>query len=256
MKSLAIFCTLLAARFVAAQSPVHCTLMGNVSLYWGTTEETPATATPLGWSTSATAPTDATGHGLLAVRSTVSPTLWGAFSCVGSLTRRANGGTSSGPPGGTGGGNGNGNGNGGGTGGTGGTGVTPPATTQVNMFGAIADQGSNLCLTASALQFGNITVTRASCINALNTTPWFSQAWQWTMTEVNGVIVAGNLSSLVFMGTENQAALPLNTLTDYVPSLVGSGVGAYVAFDEVVGGVNPAEAGFVPGLVVNFADLV
>ncbi|KAJ6452455.1 hypothetical protein C8R45DRAFT_1040688 [Mycena sanguinolenta] len=247
--SLLIFCTLLAARFVAAQSPVHCTLMGNVSLYWGTTIQATTAATPLGWSTSATAPTDATGHGLLAVRSSVSPTLWGAFSCVGSLAARANGGSSSGPPGGTGGG-GNGNGNGGGGN------ATAPPPTQVNMFGAIADQGTNLCLTASALQFGNITVTRASCVNALNTTPWFTQAWQWTMNEVNGVAVVGNLSSLVYMGTENQAALPLGSLTDYVPALVGSGVGAYVAMDEVLGGVNPALAVAVPGLLVHFADLV
>jgi hypothetical protein len=109
------------------------------SLFWGTTAQTNETATPIGWSTSASAPNDTSGHGILAVRATASPTLWGAFDCAGLgggapggvVSSRANGGTTSGPPGGggTGGGGpggGNGGGGGGGTGGVNGL---------VNFFG-------------------------------------------------------------------------------------------------------------------------
>ncbi|KAF7377118.1 hypothetical protein MSAN_00130800 [Mycena sanguinolenta] len=260
LKSLAIFSTFLAARLMAAQA--QCTLMGNVTLFWGTTAESTTTATPLGWSTSATAPTDATGNGLLAVRSTISPTLWGAFVCTKSapaaaVSRRANGGTTSGPPGGSGtGGGGNGGGTGTGGAGTGGNGGgTTPTTAQVNMLGAIADSNTNLCLTASAVLFSNITVSRQPCINSLSITPAQSQAWQWTVTEVNGTVVTSSLVSLAFMGTESASALPVTAETDYPPALAGSGVGAYVTFSEVARGLNPEFASTVPGLVINFADL-
>ncbi|KAJ7112323.1 hypothetical protein C8R44DRAFT_932870, partial [Mycena epipterygia] len=274
--SLAIFSPLLAARFVAAQGAAHCQLMGNVSLLWGTTTDTVSTATPIGWSTSATAPTDATGHGLLAVRSTVSPTLWGAFACTGSVATggggggggpvggggggvvnpRANGGTTSGPPGG-GGGGGNAGGGGGGGGGAASIGV-------INMFGrrstnaenynpsAIADNSTNLCLTASSLEFPNITITRASCINPLNEVPWFTQAWQWSVSENNGTILPV-VDSLVFMGTQSTAPLTFGTPTNYIPALQGSGVGAYVALNFLPGELDPAAAPSVPGLLISFA---
>ncbi|KAJ7495263.1 hypothetical protein FB451DRAFT_1164003 [Mycena latifolia] len=263
--SLAIFSTLLAARFVAAQAPERCSLMGNVSLIWGTTADTASTATPIGWSTSATAPTDANGHGLLAVRSTISPTLWGAWACVGApptggggggggptsggggggrrgvVNPRANGGSTSGPPGGGGAGGGGGGGNG--------AGVT---TGLINMFGrrstnaddynpsAIADSSTNLCLTASALDLPNTTITRASCINALTDTPFFTQAWQWSVEEFNGTMLPV-VDSLVFMGLQSITALPSGTPTNYVPTLVGSGVGAYVALDWLPGELDPAD---------------
>ncbi|KAJ6452807.1 hypothetical protein C8R45DRAFT_1223385 [Mycena sanguinolenta] len=262
IKAGSIFCAFLVARSVGAQL---CGLMGNVSIFWGTTSDTISTATPLGWSTAATAPADATGDGLLAVRSSISPTLWGAFVCTesapaGVVNRRANGGTSSGPPGGTGGGTGGGG--GGGNTGTGGAGTggngggTVPTTAQVNMFGAIADSNTNLCLTASSVIFSNITVTRQPCINPLIIPPVATQAWQWTVTEVSGTIVTGNLVSLAFMGSESASALPVSSPTDYVPLLEGSGVGAFVNFNEVPRGVDPTTASTVPGLVVNFADIV
>ncbi|KAJ6589622.1 hypothetical protein B0H19DRAFT_1058620 [Mycena capillaripes] len=287
--SLAIFSTLLAMRFVTAQSPQRCNLMGNVSpltesrpnfqsLLWGTISETATTATPIGWSTSATAPTDANGHGLLAVRSTVSPTLWGAWGCVGApptggggggggpvggggvVNPRANGGSTSGPPGG---------GGGGGNGGNGGNGVGA-GTGLFNMFGyaldvssrrstnadnynlsAIADNSTNLCLTASSLDLPNITITRASCINLLTDTPFFTQAWQWTVEEFNGTMLPV-LDSLVFMGTQSITALTAGTPTNYVPALVGNGVGAYVALDWLPGELDPANVS-APGLLVSFA---
>jgi len=263
--SLAIFSTLLAARFVVA-APDSCQLMGNVSLLWGTTTDTLSTATPIGWSTSATAPTDANGHGLLAVRSTISPTLWGAYACTGAAATggggggggggpvgggggavpRANGGTTSGPPGGGGGGGGT---AGGGTAGGGGGGGA--STGVINMFGAIADNSTGLCLTASSLDLPNITITRASCINPVNVIPDFTQGWQWSVTEFNGTLLAV-ADSLVFMGLQGTTPLALDTPTDYVPALVGSGVGAYVALEFLQGQLNPADATIAPGLLVSF----
>ncbi|KAJ6565664.1 hypothetical protein B0H10DRAFT_2338486 [Mycena sp. CBHHK59/15] len=269
--SLAIFSTL-AARFVAAQAPERCSLMGNVSLIRGTTSDTASTATPIGWSTSATAPTDANSHGLLAVRSTISPTLWGAWACGGApptggggggggpvggggggvVNLHANGGTTSGPPGGGGGGNGNGSGGGG-------SGVGA-STSLFNMFGtnadnynpsAIAENSTNLCLTASSLNLANTTITRASCINPLTDTPFFTQAWQWTVEEFNGTMLPV-VDSLVFMGTQSITTLTVGTPTNYVPTLVGSGVGAYVALDWLPGELDPADVASTPGLLVSF----
>ncbi|KAJ7105518.1 hypothetical protein C8R44DRAFT_745683 [Mycena epipterygia] len=256
--SLAIFSTLLAASFVAVQATEICQLMGNVSLIWGTTSETLSTATPIGWSTSATAPTDANGRGLPEVRSTLSPTLWGAWACAGSggggvVNPRANGGTTSGPPGGSSGENGNGGVGGGATNGV------------INMFGrrstnadnynpsAIADNSTNLCLTASSFNLPNITITRESCINPLDEAPAFAQAWQWTVSEVNRAVVPEVVDSLVFMGTQSNIALALGTPTNYVPTLVGSGVGAYVALDWLPGELDPADAASAPGLLILFA---
>ncbi|KAJ7679967.1 hypothetical protein B0H17DRAFT_1232638 [Mycena rosella] len=255
---LALFSTLLAARFVAAQAPERCSLMGNVSLIWGTISDSASTATPIGWSTSATAPTDANGHGLLAVRSTISPTLWGAWACVGAPATGGGGG-------------------GGGPAGGAEAVLSIPAPTAVRRAvgaaaqtataaaatarrstnadnynpSAIADTTTNLCLTASALDIPNITITRASCINLLTDTPFFTQAWQWTVAEFNGTMLPV-VDSLVFMGTQSLTALTFGTPTNYVPKLVGSGVGAYVAFDWLPGELDPAEVASTPGLLVSF----
>ncbi|KAJ7894068.1 hypothetical protein B0H13DRAFT_2339447 [Mycena leptocephala] len=255
--SLAIFSAFLAARFVpAVQAAETCSQMGTVSLFWGTTAQTNQTATPIGWSTSASAPNDTSGHGILAVRATASPTLWGAFDCAGLgggapggvVSSRANGGTTSGPPGGggTGGGPGGGNGGGGGGGGTGGV------NGLVNFFGAIGDIDSNLCLTASFSNLQNMTITRATCINPLNLVPDPTQAWQWATSENQHVVVATVLDQLMFIGTQASSVLAIGSTTNYVPTLVGTGVGAYVALEHDIGAVDPADAATVPGLLISF----
>ncbi|KAJ7053151.1 hypothetical protein C8F01DRAFT_1375322 [Mycena amicta] len=249
--SLAILSAFLVARVAgvpAAPAVETCSQMGTVSLFWGTTAETNETATPIGWSTSASAPNDASGHGLLAVRATTSPTLWGAFDCAGVggggpggvVNSRANGGTTSGP-GGTGGGTG-----GGGGGGAGG------ASGLVNFFGAIADSDSNLCLTASFSNLQNMTITRAPCINSLGLVPDPTQAWQWSASETQHVVVATVLDQLVFIGTQATSVLVIGSTTNYVPTLVGTGVGAYVALEHDLGGLDPADAATVPGLLISF----
>ncbi|KAJ7434563.1 hypothetical protein FB451DRAFT_1195270 [Mycena latifolia] len=268
--SLAIFSAFLAARVVsAAPAPTAetCSQMGTVSLFWGTTAQTNLTATPIGWSTSASAPNDSSGHGLLAVRATTSPTLWGAFDCAGLgggapggvVSSRANGGTTSGGGGGgtgTGGGPGTGGGAGGGGGGTGGV------NGLVNFFGwringnvncsAIADTDSNLCLTASFSDLQNMTITRATCINPLGLEPDPTQAWQWAASEDQHVVVPTVLDQLVFIGTQATSVLAIGTTTNYVPTLVGTGVGAFVALEHDLGGVNPADAATEPGLLISF----
>ncbi|KAJ6569023.1 hypothetical protein B0H19DRAFT_1232055 [Mycena capillaripes] len=256
--SLAIFSAFLAARFVpAAQAAETCSQMGTVSLFWGTTAQTNETATPIGWSTSASAPNDRSGHGLLAVRATSSPTLWGAFDCAGLgggapggvVSSRANGGTTSGPPGGGGTGGGTGSGGGGGGGGTGG------ANGLVNFFGAIADTDSNLCLTASFSDLQNMTITRATCINTLDVVPDPTQAWQWSASENQHVLVPTVLDQLVFIGPQATSVLAIGSTTNYVPTLVGTGVGAFVALEQDLGGLNPADAATEPGLLISFTPI-
>ncbi|KAJ7455400.1 hypothetical protein FB451DRAFT_1407725 [Mycena latifolia] len=63
----------------AAQAAETCSQMDAVSLFWGTTAQTNETATPIGWSTSASAPNDTSGRGILAVRSSSSEILTSAF---------------------------------------------------------------------------------------------------------------------------------------------------------------------------------
>ncbi|KAF7368529.1 hypothetical protein MVEN_00176200 [Mycena venus] len=256
--SFAIFAALLAVP--AALAAETCSQMGTVSLppkslFWGTTSQTNQTATPIGWSTSASAPNDTNGHGILAVRSSTSPTLWGAFDCAGLgggapggvVNSRANGGTTSGPPGG-----GNSGNPGGGGGGGGGNGGTGGANGLVNFFGAIGDSASNLCLTANFNNLNNMTITRATCIQPLNLVPDPTQAWQWSASEDQHVLVPTVLDSLVFIGTQATSVLAIGSTTNYVPTLVGTGVGAYVALEQDVGGLNPANAATEPGLLISF----
>ncbi|KAJ7199957.1 hypothetical protein GGX14DRAFT_660911 [Mycena pura] len=237
----------------AAQAGETCSQMGSVSLpskslFWGTTAQSNAMATPIGWSTSARAPNDTSGHGILAVRASTSPTLWGAFDCAGVgggvVNPRSGGGTTSGPPSGSGGRPGASGGGGGASGGANGL---------VNFFGAIADSASNLCLTASFDDLSNMTITRAACIQPLNSVPDATQAWQWSTSETQHVVVPTKLDSLAFIGTQSQSVLPIGSATNYVPTLVGTGVGAYVALKRDVGGLNPANAATEPGLLVSFA---
>jgi hypothetical protein len=54
------------------------------------------------------------------------------------------------------------------------------------------------------------------------------------------------------MGTQSITALTVGTPTNYVPTLVGSGVGAYVAFDWLPGELDPANVAITPGLLVSF----
>jgi hypothetical protein len=134
--------------------------------------------------------------------------------------------------------------------------ISPPSRRNTNADNynpsAIGDISTNLCLTASALEFPNITITRASCINPLNEVPFFTQGWQWTVPEFNGTILPG-VDSLVFMGAQNNTALTFGTPTNYVPALVGKGVGAYIAFNWLPGELDPADAASAPGLLVSFA---
>jgi len=235
----------------AAQAAETCSQIGTVSLFWGTTAQSNATATPLGWSTSATAPTDASGHGLLAVRSTTSPTLWGAFDCAGlgggAPVSRRSGGPSAGGGGSTGGG-------GPGTGGGGGGGTGGSTGALVNFFGAIGDTDSNLCLTASFDNLNNMTITRATCIQPLSAVPDPTQAWQWAADEIQHILEPIVLDQLVFIGTQATEVLAPGSATNYVPTIVGSGVGAYVALKEALGGVNPANAATQAGLQVSFTS--
>ncbi|KAJ7738961.1 hypothetical protein B0H16DRAFT_1759331 [Mycena metata] len=260
--SVAIFAVLLTVP--AAQAFETCLQMGNFSLFWGTTVQTTTTAKPMGWSTSASAPTDATGHGILAVRSTVSPTLWPAFACTepaagggppGKRAKRGNGGTTSGPTGGGGGGGpagGGGNAGGGGGGGNNANVTSGPIT----FFGPVADPGTNLCLTVSFDDLNNMTVTRAGCIQTLDIVPHPTQAWQWTLVEDQGTVLPNELYSLVFIGTQSITALAANVSTNYVPTLVGTGVGAYVSLQQTVGGLNPSLAVTNPGLLVEFIPTI
>ncbi|KAJ6569004.1 hypothetical protein B0H19DRAFT_1349824 [Mycena capillaripes] len=197
------------------------------SLFWGTTAQTNETATPIGWSTSASAPNDRSGHGILAVRATTSHTLWGAFDCsdIGIPTSGSPGGGMS-------------------------SGHAAPKPGLVNFFGAIADPDSNLCLTASFSDLQNMTITRATCINSLDVVPDPTQAWQWNVFADEFVLVPNVLDQLVFIGP--QATSTVFTMTNYVPTLVGTGVGAFVALEQDVGGLNPADAATVPGLLVSF----
>jgi hypothetical protein len=232
------------------------------SLFWGTTAQTNQTATPIGWSTSASAPNDTSGHGILAVRATASPTLWGAFDCAG-LGGGAPGGVvaaepAADPVGGT---------------AAAAAAVVPVASTASSISSgghsllitslhstqringncsAIGDTDSNLCLTASFSNLQNMTITRATCINPLNLVPDPTQAWQWATSENQHVVVATVLDQLMFIGTQASSVLAIGSTTNYIPTLVGTGVGAYVALEHDIGAVDPADAATVPGLLISF----
>ncbi|KAJ7062101.1 hypothetical protein C8F01DRAFT_1230572 [Mycena amicta] len=209
-----------------APSAAACGLVGNVSLVWGSTTDTLTTAIPVGFST---APVDGAGHVLLATRTTIPAHAWNAIGC------HVSGG------GGAGGGGGNvgraapaaGGGGGGGGG---------PATTSV-AFGAIADLDTNLCLTVSNMQAGlNMTISREACIQPLTNVPDVSQAWEWTTSPSSA------LTTLVFLGATTLVAA--ETPTNYVPSLVGTGIGAYVDLVFHQGAFLPS--GVNKGLLVSF----
>ncbi|KAJ7023749.1 hypothetical protein C8F04DRAFT_1304428 [Mycena alexandri] len=273
---LAILSTLLAASSVSA---VRCSLTsGAITLLWGTTTDTLATATPLGFDTTAV---DANGNGILATLDSISTRALTAYSCdggAGGASGAGNGNTGgqgggnagTGGGGNTGGGGGSTGGGGGSTGGgaaggqggglgggaSGGGGMpssgtgTSSSSGTINVFGALADPTTNLCLTASGFGIGNITVSQETCITPLNngTIPHASQAFQWTIT--NGT---STVYSLVFIGDQHMSAVGLGTATNYVPSLVGSGADEYVALDFLGGGLLPAEAGSTEGLLINIS---
>ncbi|KAJ7710657.1 hypothetical protein B0H17DRAFT_1123776 [Mycena rosella] len=60
------------------------------------------------------------------------------------------------------------------------------------------------------------------------------------------------LDSLVFIGTQATSVLAIGSATNYVPTLVGTGVGAFVALEQDLGGLNPADAATEPGLLISF----
>ncbi|KAJ6536242.1 hypothetical protein B0H19DRAFT_1271030 [Mycena capillaripes] len=260
---LAILSTLLAASSVSA---VRCSLTpGAITLLWGTTAEALTTATPLGFGSTQV---DANGNGILATLDSISTRALTAYSCNGGAGGA--GGAGDGNTGGQGGGNpgnggqnGGGNAGGGAAGGQGGGlgggasggggspssgGGTPSSSGTINVFGALADPTTDLCLTASGFGTGNITISQEACITPLNngTIPDASQAFQWTIT--NGT---STLYSLVFIGDQHMSAVGLSTATNYVPSLVGSD--EYVALEFLPGGLLPAVAGSTEGLLVNIA---
>ncbi|KAJ7195174.1 hypothetical protein GGX14DRAFT_677240 [Mycena pura] len=110
----------------------------------------------------------------------------------------------------------------------------------INVFGALADPSTNTCLTASSLDGANITLSQAACIAPLTGTagggvPDASQTFQWTV-QVGGAFTP--LDALVFLGNRTVGAP-----TDYVPSLVGSGVGAYVSLQFQPRALDPAAGG-------------
>ncbi|KAJ7062100.1 hypothetical protein C8F01DRAFT_124131 [Mycena amicta] len=208
----------------------ECVPVANVSLVWGLTTDTLTTATPVGFST---APVDADGRVLLATRASIPAHAWNAIGCnvVGKITGRAGGG---------GGGGGGPVGGGGGPAGGGGGAVTTTTVT----FGAIADLSDNICLTVSNVQAGsNMTITHQACIQPLTSVPDVSQAWLWT-TSPNLA-----LTTLVFLGAST--VVTAGTPTDYVPSLVGTGIGAYVDLVFQQGGFLPSEVN--EGLLMSFA---
>ncbi|KAF7366286.1 hypothetical protein MSAN_00884800 [Mycena sanguinolenta] len=208
---LAILSALVATTSVSA---TKCTLFGNVTLFWGTVEDTPTTAIPLGFGTG---PTDAEGNVLLATSEGVPAETFGVFVC----------GTAN-PSG----------------GGGGGSGTAGPST-MLSLIGQPGPGFSGNCLTASGLDTSNITISLQSCINGITNTPEASQQWQVTL---NGT----TLDSLVFLGDQSNSVLPFGSAFNYVPSLVGPDAadGDYVSLDFSPGAVTPSET--AEGLLVNF----
>ncbi|KAJ7195206.1 hypothetical protein GGX14DRAFT_677259 [Mycena pura] len=151
-----------------------------------------------------------------------------------------NGGAGGGASGSSGGPGSSGNGGGGGGGGA--------SNGTINVFGALADPSTNMCLTASSLDGANITIAQAACITPLadgdggGGVPDASQTFQWTL--VDG---AAAMASLVFLG--NRTAVGVGAATDYVPSVVGSGVGAYVSLQFQPRGLVPTAA--ADGLLIS-----
>ncbi|KAJ6471465.1 hypothetical protein C8R45DRAFT_1165237 [Mycena sanguinolenta] len=255
--SFAILAALLAVPAAqAAGTAQTCSEMGTVSLFWGTTTESILTATPIGFSTSAGAPTDASGNSVLAVQASPSATLFGAFDCVGrgggapgGVAKRSNGPSAGGGGAAGGGGPGAAGGGGGATGTGGATGGL------VNFFGAIADSASNLCLTANLADLNNMTIIQAPCIQPLTLVPDPSQAWQWVTDESAHVVVANKLDQLAFIGTQASEVLAIGSTTNYVPTVVGTGAGSFVALELDAGAVNPADTDTVSGLLISFVSV-
>ncbi|KAJ7221359.1 hypothetical protein GGX14DRAFT_540516 [Mycena pura] len=246
----AILSSLLAASSVFAQ----CSLAtGDVTLLWGVTTST--AAVPLGFGTT---PVDAQGRAILAITDSFPTQVLTAYSCdedgIDGSTDQNGGSDTSGGPGPSGPGNGGGSptkggtgpsgpGNGNGSPTKGGPGPSGPGNgggsptsggpgPSGNVFGALADVSTNLCLTASSLGSANITISQEACITPLTGdggVPDPSQTFQWTI--VNGTAA---MDSFVFIGDGVGAA------TNYVPSVVGSGVGAYVSLQFQPSGLDSA----------------
>ncbi|KAF7354678.1 hypothetical protein MSAN_01381500 [Mycena sanguinolenta] len=228
---LAVLSALLAATSVSAG--VSCNLVGNVTLLWGTVSDNTTTATPIGFSTASTAPTDAGGHVLLATRTDIPAHAWGAYQCIRSTAGGGGGGNS-----------------GGGGGGGGGTMSAPPAPVGPTMFGVIGQTDPNLCLTVSGLDTGNLTISRQTCIGDFVGLPDQSQSFQWTFS------TAPVLQSLVFIGDQSTVALTPETPTNYIPSLFGpvGAIGDYVRFDFQEGAL--LQTPETPGLLIDFVSFM
>ncbi|KAJ7439117.1 hypothetical protein FB451DRAFT_1415919 [Mycena latifolia] len=105
-----------------------------------------------------------------------------------------------------------------------------------------------LCLTASALEQANITVSLLPCVNSISATPVPTQAFQWIGT-------AYVHYGFAFVGNQSSVPLDPSTPTDYVPTLVNATntTAAYLRLDYVPGGL-PASTGKEMGLVLDLSD--
>ncbi|KAJ7614827.1 hypothetical protein FB45DRAFT_1108985 [Roridomyces roridus] len=88
------------------------------------------------------------------------------------------------------------------------------------------------CLTISALNATNATISLQTCVD-ISTPPVPTQTFEWIGTNY---ITYG----WAFLGAQGPLPLSPSISTDYVPSIVGSGVGAYVSMDYVPGGLPPS----------------
>ncbi|KAF7333279.1 hypothetical protein MSAN_02422400 [Mycena sanguinolenta] len=122
---------------------------------------------------------------------------------------------------------------------------------QTNYGAMLGEAGAetSLCLTASAIETSNITLSMQPCVNDISTPPVPTQMFEWNE---NGDFIT---YYLVFLG--NTTGLPLKETanTDYTPSLVPATntTGAYIRLDYTPG-ANAPLTGDVNGIVLELSD--
>ncbi|KAJ6453363.1 hypothetical protein C8R45DRAFT_1112523 [Mycena sanguinolenta] len=116
------------------------------------------------------------------------------------------------------------------------------------MLGA-AGVETSLCLTASAIETTDITLSMQPCVNDISTPPVPTQTFEWNE---NGEFIT---YYLVFLGNTTGLPLAETANTDYTPSLVPATdtTGAYIRLDYTPGALVPLTGG-QNGIVLELSD--
>ncbi|KAJ7749287.1 hypothetical protein DFH07DRAFT_1062377 [Mycena maculata] len=122
----------------------------------------------------------------------------------------------------------------------------PDSYPQTSFGAVITTASSEACLTVSALESANATISLQPCVNDISSNPVPTQMFQWVGT---------NYITYGFAFIGNQSVPVKYVATDYVPTLVDATdtTAAYIRLDYAPGGLPPS-TGLETGLILELSD--